>query len=135
MEDFDGYHRIADALKTPVVGGENHFCHHDLRPFFASRKIPILQPDIMRGGYTELRVIAEHAHRAGLTIAPHMFPELSCHLVAAIPNPSWLEYMGWYDHLWVEPLLPSGGLMTPPNRPGHGMSFKPELFKDHPYRG
>jgi D-arabinonate dehydratase len=134
-DDFEGYHKVADAIRTPVVGGENHFTHHDLKPFFASGKIPILQPDIMRGGYTELRVIAEHAAQAGLTIAPHMFPELSTHLVASIANPSWLEYMGWYDHLWVEPVLPENGLMTPPDRPGHGLDFKPELFVDFPYKG
>lgn len=133
-DDFAGYHRVAEALSTPVVGGENHFTHHDLEPFFASRQIPILQPDIMRGGYTELRVIAARAHAAGLVIAPHMFPELMSHLVASIPNPSWLEYMGWHDHLWVEPLLPVAGHMTPPTRPGHGMTFKPELFAEFPYR-
>jgi D-arabinonate dehydratase len=134
-DDFDGYHKIADAIRTPVVGGENHFTHHDFKPFFASGKILILQPDIMRGGYTELRVIADRAHAAGLKIAPHMFPELSTHLNASIPNPSWLEYMGWYDHLWVEPVLPRNGMMRPPDRPGHGMDFKPELFHDHPYQG
>ena len=134
-DDFEGYHRIADALRTPIVGGENHFLSHDLKPFFESRKLPILQPDIMRGGYTGLRDIARHAHAAGLTIAPHMFPELSTHLNAAIENPSWLEYMGWYDHLWVDPVLPQAGFLTPPNRPGHGMDFKPELFTDFPYRG
>lgn len=133
-DDFDGYHKIADAIRTPVVGGENHFTHHDLEPFLASGKIPILQPDLMRGGYTELRVIADHAHRAGLKIAPHIFPELSTHLNASIPNPSWLEYMGWYDHLWIEPVLPRNGVMAPPNRPGHGMDFRPDLFRDHPYR-
>ena len=133
-DDFDGYHTIADAIDTPVVGGENHFTHHDLKPFFASGKIPILQPDLMRGGYTELRAISDHAHRSGLKIAPHMFPELSIQLVAALPNASWLEYMGWYDHLWVDPVLPDKGKMTPPLRPGHGMDFKPELFSAYPYR-
>jgi len=133
-DDFDGYHAIADAIATPVVGGENHFTHHDLKPFFASGKIPILQPDIMRGGFTELRVIAEHAHRAGLRIAPHLFPEISVHLNASIPNPAWLEYMGWFDHLWVQPNLPQAGMLTAPERPGHGMDFRPEIFRDHPYR-
>ena len=132
-DDFDGYHAIADAIETPVVGGENNFTHHDFKPFFASRKVPILQPDIMRGGYTELRVIAQHAHKAGLCMAWHMFPELSVHLTASVPNPSWLEYMGWYDHLWVEPNYPLDGMMIPPDRPGHGMDFKPELFKLYPY--
>lgn len=134
-DDFAGYHKIADAIDTPVVGGENHFTHHDLKPFFASGKIPILQPDIMRGGYTELRVIAAHAAQAKLAIAPHLFPELSVHLVASIENPSWLEYMGWYDHLWVQPVIPKDGLMLPPNRPGHGLDFKPELFQAYPYKG
>lgn len=133
-DDFDGYHRIADAIQTPVVGGENNFTHHDFKPWFESKKIPILQPDVMRGGYTELLVIADHANRAGLKIAPHVFPEVSTHICASIPNPSWVEYMGWYDHLWVEPVPPVNGFITPPDRPGHGLDFKPELFKDHPYR-
>ena len=132
-DDFDGYHRIADAIGTPLAGGENNFTHHDFKPFFQSGKVPFLQPDIMRGGYTELRLIAEHAHKADLSIAPHLFPELSIHLNASIPNGSWMEYMGWFDHLWSEPLLPGNGTMTPPDRPGHGMDFKPELFSDCPY--
>ncbi len=133
-DDIEGYRKVASAISTPVVGGENNFGLPDLQPFIDIGKIPILQPDIMRGGYTELRRIAEHAHQAGITIAPHLFPELSTHLLASIPNPAWIEYMGWYDHLWIEPIRPENGTMTPPGRPGHGMDFKPELFTDCPYR-
>ena len=133
-DDVDGYRRIADALKTPIVGGENNFCLPDMMPFIESGKIPILQPDIMRGGYTGLRAIAEHAAHAGITIAPHLFPELSTHLLSSIPNPSWIEYMGWYDHLWTEPVRIENGMMAPPDRPGHGLDFNPELFADCPYR-
>jgi D-arabinonate dehydratase len=134
-DDFEGYHRVAEAIRTPIAGGENHFTHHDFKPFFASGKVPILQPDIMRGGYSELRVIADQAKDAGLTIAPHLFPELSIHLTASIENANWLEYMGWFDHLWEEPLLPSKGMLTSTNRAGHGMDFRTELFSDYPYRG
>ena len=134
-DDFDGYHRVAEAIETPVVGGENHFTHHDLEPFFASGRIPILQPDIMRGGYTDMRVTAGRAEVAGITIAPHLFPELAAHLLASIPNASWLEYMGWFDDFWVEPVLPKRGLLAPPGRPGHGMDFRPELLRDFRYRG
>jgi D-arabinonate dehydratase len=88
----------------------------------------------MRGGYTELRVIANLADQAGLKFAPHLFPELMSHLNASIPNALWLEYMGWYDHLWVNPLKPANGLLTPPDRPGHDMQMRAELFSDHPYR-
>jgi D-arabinonate dehydratase len=133
-DDFDGYHAVASAIRTPLAGGENHFTHHDLKPFLVSGEVPILQPDVMRGGYTELRVIADLANRAGLKIAPHLFPELMSHLNASIPNALWLEYMGWYDHLWVESLTPTNGYLTPPDRPGHGLQLRPELFRDHPYR-
>ena len=91
------------------------------------KKIPILQPDIMRGGYTNLIYSSKLANKFGITIAPHMFPELSIHIVASIQNPSWLEYMGWYDHLWKEPLFPKNGTLTPTSRHGHGMDFKTEI--------
>jgi L-alanine-DL-glutamate epimerase-like enolase superfamily enzyme len=132
-EDFAGYRRIAEALRTRVVGGESHFTRNDLRPFFeAPHNVPILQPDPMRGGYSELRKIAAAAEPWGITIAPHLFHEQMVHVLASIPNASYLEYMDWNDDLWVEPLKPNkNGTMTPPERPGHGLAFKPEVLKDH----
>jgi L-alanine-DL-glutamate epimerase-like enolase superfamily enzyme len=132
-EDFEGYKRIAAALKTRIVGGESHFTRNDLRPFFQSPpSTPILQPDPMRGGYTELRKIAAAAEPWGIAIAPHLFHEHMVHLLASIPNASWLEYMDWNDDLWVEPILPAkDGAMTPPERPGHGLAFRSEVLKDH----
>ena len=85
-DNFEGYHKIASELKTPIVGGENHFTHHDLQPFFTSGKIPILQPDIMRGGFTELRIISGHAETAGITIAPHLFPPPIYYLMPSNPH-------------------------------------------------
>jgi L-alanine-DL-glutamate epimerase-like enolase superfamily enzyme len=130
-EDFAGYARIAQALKTRVVGGENHFTRFDLRPFFTTPNVPILQPDPMRGGLTELRKIAATADTFGITIAPHLFHELMVHLMASIPNANYLEYMDWIDDLWVEPVLPVEGRMRPLEHPGHGLRFRPEALKDH----
>ncbi|MCX7361885.1 MAG: mandelate racemase/muconate lactonizing enzyme family protein [Alphaproteobacteria bacterium] len=131
-EDFSGYKRIAAALKTRIVGGESHFGRNDLRPFFeAPHSIPILQPDPMRGGYTELRKIAAAAEPWGIRIAPHLFHEQMVHLLASIPNANYLEYMDWNDDLWIEPVLPTrDGTMAPPERPGHGLAFRPEVLKD-----
>ena len=134
-DDIDGYLAIAEAIETPVVGGENHWLTYDTIGLMRSGKIPTLQPDIMRGGYTGLRRQATDAAKHGVKIAPHMFPELSCQITAAIPNASWLEAMGWHDHLWVESIPVTNGHMAPPNRPGHGMDFQPELLRAHPYRG
>ena len=126
-DDFEGYKEICKSISIPVVTGENNFTHKDLLPFMKNKKISILQPDIMRGGYTNLIFTSNLANEYGIKIAPHMFPELSIHIIASIKNPSWLEYMGWYDHLWQEPLLPVNGTLKPSDRPGHGMDFKSEI--------
>ncbi|HEX9843497.1 MAG TPA: mandelate racemase/muconate lactonizing enzyme family protein [bacterium] len=133
--DFAGYRRIAKATSLRIVGGENHFGRYDLRPFFEDPCVPILQPDVMRGGLTELRKIAAVADTWGIRIAPHLYHELMAHLVASIPNGDWLEYMGWHDDLWVHPLEPVEGRVRVPDRPGHGLAFKPEVLQDHPYKG
>lgn len=131
-DDFAGYLRIAEAVDLRIVGGETHFSRYDLRPFFEHPRIPILQPDPMRGGLTELRKIAAIADTWGMTMAPHLFPELCVHVMASIPNGLWLENMGWLDDLWVDPLPIENGWVTAPERPGHGLAVKPGLM--HEYR-
>lgn len=130
-EDFAGYQRIAAALKTRVVGGETHFTRYDMRPFFASAATPILQPDPMRGGLTELRKIAAVADTWGMSIAPHLFHELMVHVLCSIPNANYLEYMDWNDDLWVTPSVPVAGRLRPREVPGHGLAFKPEVLRSH----
>jgi L-alanine-DL-glutamate epimerase-like enolase superfamily enzyme len=126
-EDFAGYQRVASHLKTRVVGGESHFTRYDLRPFFTSATSPILQPDPQRGGLTELRKIAAVAETWGMRIAPHLFHELTVHLLASIPNASYLEYMDWNDDIFVDPRKPVGGMIAAPDGPGHSVEFRPEL--------
>src|SRR5277367_2876269 len=128
-DDFAGYQRIAASLDMRVVGGETHFTRYDLRPFFLNPCLPILQPDPMRGGMTDLRKIATLADTWGISIAPHLFPELNVHLLASIPNGIWCENMGLIDDLWVDPPEIANGMITAPERPGHGLRFKEEVLK------
>jgi L-alanine-DL-glutamate epimerase-like enolase superfamily enzyme len=129
-DDFKGYMRVAAALSTRIVGGETHFTRFDLRPFFENVCIPILQPDPMRGGFTDLRKIAVLADTWGMTIAPHLFPELNVQLLASIPNGLWIEDMGLSNDLFVEGAPVEDGMITAPERPGHGLAFKPEILRD-----
>ena len=129
-DDFKGYMRVAEALSIRIVGGETHFTRFDLRPFFENPRIPILQPDPMRGGFTDLRKTAVLADTWGMTIAPHLFPELNVQLLASIPNGLWIEDMGLSNDLFVEPVPVVDGMITAPERPGHGLAFKPEILRD-----
>ena len=129
-DDFAGYMRVAQALSMRIVGGETHFTRFDLRPFFEQPLIPILQPDPMRGGFTDLRKTAVLADTWGLSIAPHLFLELNVQLLASIPNGAWIEDMGLSNDLFVDPVPVVNGMITAPERPGHGLAFKPEILRD-----
>ena len=129
-DDYAGYLRCAEALDLRVVGGETHWGRADLKPFLENPRLPILQPDPMRGGMTELRKLAAVADTWGMTIAPHLFPELNVQLLASIRNGLWIEQMGLLDDLWAEPVPVADGMITAPERPGHGLAFKPEVLRD-----
>lgn len=129
-DDHAGYLRCAEMLDMRVVGGESHFGRADLKPFLENPRLPILQPDPMRGGLTELRKIATVAETWGMTIAPHLFPELNVHLLASIPNGIWAEQMGLLDDAFVSLPEIANGIITAPETPGHGLAFKPEVLKD-----
>ena len=89
-------------------------------------------PEIQALDKTWSPKIAAAAEPWGIRLAPHLFHETMVHLLASIPNASYLEYMDWNDDLWIEPVLPSkNGTMSPPERPGHGLAFRPEILKDH----
>jgi L-alanine-DL-glutamate epimerase-like enolase superfamily enzyme len=84
----------------------------------------------MRGGFTDLRKTAVLADTWGMTMAPHLFPELNVQLLASIPNGLWIEDMGLSEDLFVDPVPVRNGAITAPERPGHGLAFKPEILKD-----
>jgi D-arabinonate dehydratase len=129
-EDFEGYFLVAEKVNIRIVGGEKHFTRFDFRPFFRNPRIPIFMPDVMRGGLTEMRKIAAVADTWGLTISPHLFPELMVQVMASIPNGLMLEYLDFLDDLWVDPVLPKNGMMSPSQKPGHGLSFKEEILRE-----
>lgn len=129
-DDFAGYFRIADALDLRVVGGESHMTRFDLKPFFENPKLPILQPDVVRGGLTDLRKTAAIADTWGMTIAPHLYPELMIQLMASIPNGLILEDMGLMQDLFTDPPLVRNGIVRAPETPGHGLTFTEEAMKE-----
>ena len=130
-DDFAGYFRVADALDTRIVGGESHFTRFGLKPFFENPKIPILQPDVVRGGLTDLRKTAAIADTWGMQIAPHLYPELMIQLMASIPNGLIIEDMGLLEDIWVEPVTSVKGMIAAPERPGHGLKIKPDFIEEY----
>jgi L-alanine-DL-glutamate epimerase-like enolase superfamily enzyme len=53
---------------------------------------------------------------------------LNVQLVASIPNGTWIEDMGLSNDLFVDPVPVTAGMITAPERPGHGLAFRPEIL-------
>jgi mandelate racemase len=62
-------------------------------------------------------------------MSSHMKPEISAHLLAATPTCHYLEYFDWADAILEEPLQIVDGFARVPDRPGIGLTWRPEAVK------
>jgi L-alanine-DL-glutamate epimerase-like enolase superfamily enzyme len=115
---------VARRINIPVATGENEYTRYGFRDLVEQKAATILNPDIMRcGGFSELIKISHLAAAYDIKIAPHLAPELSIHVMAAIPNALLLEWSITRTPVWREEPRVVDGFMSVPNRPGHGMEF------------
>ena len=69
------------------------------------------------------------AKEGGMKMSSHLFPEVSCHLLAVTPTCDWLEYVDWAGSILQEPLVIVDGEAEIPDRPGNGMEWDPAAVK------
>jgi L-talarate/galactarate dehydratase len=81
------------------------------------------------GGITPWLKIAGMAQAFNLPVVNHLYPELSVHLVAAVPNGLTVEYMPWSARLFEEVPLPVNGELAVPDKPGLGLAFDRETIR------
>jgi L-alanine-DL-glutamate epimerase-like enolase superfamily enzyme len=129
-DDYAGLARVADALATPVAGGEYVYGLAPFRHMLEARAVDIVMIDVLRaGGITQWLKIAGMAEAFNLPVVNHLYPEISVHLVAAIPHGLTVEYMPWSLRLYEEvPVLDKGELVVP-DKPGLGLKFDQAALK------
>ena len=83
------------------------------------------EPDVVRvGGITEWMKIAALAASHNLPVTSHGVDEIHVHLLAAVPNASYLERHAFrIDEYLREPFVLTEGCVEVPDRPGHGVIF------------
>jgi L-alanine-DL-glutamate epimerase-like enolase superfamily enzyme len=124
FDDLEGMARVAAALDVPIAAGENDYSKRGFRRLLDLGAADVPMPDLQRvGGVTEWMKVAALAEAEGKAVLPHVFSEISVHLVAAAPNGWYLEYVPWWDVLFREPLALGDGTARPPDRPGLGIDF------------
>ena len=129
-DDFAGCARVAREVATPIQIGENFMGPEQMAQAIAAGACDYVMPDAERiGGVTGWMRAAALAQGAGLEMSSHLFPEASCHLLAATPTCHWLEYVDWADPILEEPLAVKDGCIAIPGRPGLGMKWNEDAVK------
>lgn len=91
-DDTRGYRALRSAINVPVALGENVHTIHRFRDLLDADAIDVMQPNVIRvGGITPFLAIAGLAREAGVTLAPHLLPELSAQIAFALPEETWAE--------------------------------------------
>ena len=115
---------VAREVQTPIQIGENFMGPEQMAQALAAGACDYVMPDAQRiGGVTGWMRAAALAQGAGLEMSSHLFPEVSCHLLAATPTCHWLEYVDWAEPILKEPLQLKNGHVLDPRAPGprHGV--------------
>lgn len=131
-DDFEGNGRIADALETPVQIGENFMGPEQMAQALAAGASDFVMPDAQRiGGVTGWMRAAALAQGAGLEMSSHLFPEVSCQLLAVTPTCHWLEYVDWAAPVLAQPLRVKDGHVLVPSTPGNGIVWDEKAVRKY----
>ena len=129
-DDFKGLAKVADALATPLAGGEYLYGPVPFRHMMEAGSVDIPMVDVLRaGGITQWMKIAGMAQGFSLPIVSHLLPEIHVHMIAAAPNGLTVEYMPWSCRLYEEVPQPKNGMLEVPQKPGLGLKFDREILK------
>jgi L-alanine-DL-glutamate epimerase-like enolase superfamily enzyme len=123
-DDYPGLASVTAALATPIAAGEYVYGAVPFRHMLEARSVDIVMIDVLRaGGITQWLKIAGMAEAFNLPVVNHLYPEISVHLVAAVPNGLTVEYMPWSARIYQEVPVPVKGELAVPQKPGLGLEF------------
>ena len=104
---------------------ENLHTLYEFRQLIASGGVTFPEPDVTNcGGVTTFIKVCHVAEAFNLPVTSHGAHDVTVHLLAAVPNRSYLEAHGFgLDRFIASPLSLENGLAVAPDRPGHGVEF------------
>ena len=135
--DLPGLRQVADALDCAVSSGEGETSSWRFRDLIQIGNPDILQPDvIIVGGLSEMLRVFELAVLHNKIIMPHS-PNVGANSAASLhaystisnavrPHEFSEEFTGpaeWVAEIYQEPIIPEGGVIRLPDRPGLGLEL------------
>jgi L-alanine-DL-glutamate epimerase-like enolase superfamily enzyme len=132
-DDVPGHVRIVREGGLPIAAGENLHSLYEFRQLIAAGGVTFPEPDVTNcGGVTVFMKVCHLAEAFNLPVTSHGAHDVTVHLLAAVPNRSYLEAHGFgLDAFLAEPLRLEEGFAIAPDRPGHGLTFDWKRLEDH----
>ncbi len=132
--DVKGLQYLSQQFTTRVAAGENVGTQHGFAEILSTRAVDVIQPDAFRvGGITACQRIIGACELWDVSFSPHVFKEVSMHLVAASSKGLFVEYLGLQRAIIEEVVdnfpQPEEGCMTLPDAPGLGLCINKEKVK------
>jgi L-alanine-DL-glutamate epimerase-like enolase superfamily enzyme len=124
-DDIPGHVRILREGGLPIAAGENLHSIYEFQALIAAGGVSFPEPDLSNcGGVSVWLKVARLAEAANLPVTSHGVHDLHVHLLAALPNASYLEVHGFgLERFMAAPLEIADGRAIAPDRPGHGVAL------------
>ncbi|MEM7683488.1 MAG: enolase C-terminal domain-like protein [Pseudomonadota bacterium] len=133
-DNFDGYAKLKDDLKTPLMIGENFYGPREMHQALRVGACDLVMPDFMRiGGVTGWLRAAGIAAGWGMPMSTHLYPEVGAHVMRVTETAHWLEWQSWADPVLQEPYALKDGDLIIPEKPGLGLDWNEEVVARHLY--
>jgi L-alanine-DL-glutamate epimerase-like enolase superfamily enzyme len=124
-DDVAGHVRVMQEGGLPIATGENFRTLWEFKQMIVAGGVSYPEPDVTNcGGITPFMKICHLAEAFNLPVTSHGAHDVTVHLLAAVPNRSYLETHGFgLDRYIADPLEVRDGKAIAPDRPGHGITF------------
>ena len=137
-EDVRGCAEVAASSQVPICQGETSYNPRGMRHLLVAGAADVLMADLQRmSGVTGWLKAAEVAREYGKPITPHLFHEVSAHLMTAAPEAVWCEHMPWWEPVIKEPMELKLGRLHLNEKPGLGIEWDEKAIRNftHPAGG
>lgn len=139
-DDIDGYRWLRDRSPIPIAAGEGECGRESFRPFIDQQALDVYQVDLSRCGFTDASYIRNRVEEIGARLCNHCYTSpvtvaASIHWLCtcrdAFVFEDCVEDSPLRHELTHEKIQSVDGWMTPPDRPGLGVTLDEAFVRKH----
>ncbi|HME54837.1 MAG TPA: mandelate racemase/muconate lactonizing enzyme family protein [Candidatus Lokiarchaeia archaeon] len=136
-EDLEALARVRSKSNVDIAGGENDFGIYRFHDILSAGAYDIIQADVSRNGFTQMKKIEALATVRGIPVIPHIFGfghQLAANLHFILASQSdWVEFAFAPEEfqLLEEPFHIKDGYLEAPDKPGLGVQLHPDALRQY----